>query len=125
MSSNKEREDECSPGMKLDDGKCIPMSDKTSDTKSEDDNAGMVADVGTKTLDTANPTDVPAADHECPDGTPRICVASTPASQLFARGALRQDYRSPARTSTVKHPRTASAEGSPVNALSFFDRRCG
>jgi len=64
--TSKEREDECPPGMKLDDGKCIPGDDNKSE---QDSNAGTVADKGTPTPDSANPTPISGDDHECPEGS--------------------------------------------------------
>lgn len=64
-SDNKDDNKSCPPGMKLDDGECIPVDDK----KSEDSNAGNVSDKGVSTPDEANPTVIPATDHECPEGT--------------------------------------------------------
>ncbi len=72
---NKITEADCPPGMKMDDGTCVPDDSKSNGDNSErhkkeqGDNAGMVSDVGTKTLDTPNPTNIPATDHECPQGT--------------------------------------------------------
>lgn len=64
--TSKEREDECPPGMKLDDGQCVPSDDKKSE---QDSNAGTTADVGTPTPDEANPAPISGDDHECPPGS--------------------------------------------------------
>lgn len=73
--TTKTIEAECPPGMKMDDGTCVPddqardKNDNSERHRKEDDNAGMVSDKGVQTLDTANPTDIPSTDHECPDNT--------------------------------------------------------
>ena len=64
-----EADDSCPPGMTFDkdQGKC--MEGNGSSKSEQEGNAGTTADKGTKTLEEPAPPEVPATDHECPDGT--------------------------------------------------------
>jgi len=63
----KEADDSCPPGMTFDKdaGKCM----EAGSSNNEDTNAGSASDKGTPTLEFPAPEEVPATNHECPQGT--------------------------------------------------------
>lgn len=72
MSQNdikREADDNCPPGMTYDKdaGKCMEAGGSSNDEM--ETNAGMHSDKGTPTLESPAPEEVPATNHECPEGT--------------------------------------------------------
>lgn len=66
--NDKPSPNECPPGMKMVDGKCVPTAEAFG--KHEDDNAGDTTQVGEPVGEEPPTTDTnPGADHECPPGS--------------------------------------------------------
>ena len=68
-----EEETNCPPGMKYDkdEGKCMEGSGSSSESSKNEEtsNAGTTDSVGTSTIESPAPEEIPATDHKCPEGT--------------------------------------------------------
>ena len=65
-----EADTECPPGMKFDTDEMKCMEGGSSDSpKTEETNQGTSSDVGTSTIESPAPEEIPGTDHKCPEGT--------------------------------------------------------
>lgn len=100
MSNAKIEQEDCPPGMKSIDGKCV--AEETF--RREEDNAGDSSDKGEPTLTDASTKANPADTHECPPGTSWDGEACTPSGDDAGQpgGAGTGAAETPGKESTEK-----------------------